>query len=413
MAHKIYIKDQDKKWQEVKKAWFKKDTNWRKIKKGWVKKGGEWRLFFAKAALPPGIIIPYSGASGTLPPGWVEYEEPYDSLIIGADTNHPVGTMGGDFRIEVTAELPTTGTHTGNVAQYPIWYEDDGDCRQCMYYGGTVESGAHSHVGQTTNILVKPRNVGYRLIKSTENITYVPKQGCVFSVNNLSSTDFMQKTHQSNSIYFSADSNPGTLSGRNVQNWSFTTNTAGGHHHYTKKRTVFDNGDDGYFAGEAGSHYHTGTLTVDTGEKYKYIKLALWEAIKDEVELFPGVIAMWEGLTPPEGWVLCDGNNNTPDLRNRFIIITDDLSTLAQTGGNNKLTIQTTTNTISHSHPNQNSDDGRHQCISYSDAYHCDGSYTLEMYHPNEVSHSHTSSVSTKSHLPKYYALTFIMLKDA
>lgn len=35
----------------------------------------------------------------------------------------------------------------------------------------------------------------------------------------------------------------------------------------------------------------------------------------------PGMIMMWYGDTSeiPQGWVLCDGNNGTPDLRNRFI----------------------------------------------------------------------------------------------
>ena len=33
-----------------------------------------------------------------------------------------------------------------------------------------------------------------------------------------------------------------------------------------------------------------------------------------------GVIAMWSGNDIPDGWVLCDGTNNTPDLRGRFIL---------------------------------------------------------------------------------------------
>jgi hypothetical protein len=35
-----------------------------------------------------------------------------------------------------------------------------------------------------------------------------------------------------------------------------------------------------------------------------------------------GVIAMWSGLTTniPSGWALCDGNNGTPDLRDRFVV---------------------------------------------------------------------------------------------
>jgi hypothetical protein len=35
-----------------------------------------------------------------------------------------------------------------------------------------------------------------------------------------------------------------------------------------------------------------------------------------------GCILMWSGsiVTIPAGWVLCDGNNGTPDLRNRFVV---------------------------------------------------------------------------------------------
>lgn len=33
-----------------------------------------------------------------------------------------------------------------------------------------------------------------------------------------------------------------------------------------------------------------------------------------------GGIIMWSGQTPPTGWALCDGGNNTPDLRGRFIV---------------------------------------------------------------------------------------------
>src|SRR5207237_1315846 len=35
-----------------------------------------------------------------------------------------------------------------------------------------------------------------------------------------------------------------------------------------------------------------------------------------------GIIVLWSGLASaiPSGWVLCDGTNGTPDLRDRFII---------------------------------------------------------------------------------------------
>ena len=39
-----------------------------------------------------------------------------------------------------------------------------------------------------------------------------------------------------------------------------------------------------------------------------------------------GFIALWYGATNaiPSGWVLCDGNNGTPDLRNKFVVGASD-----------------------------------------------------------------------------------------
>jgi len=44
---------------------------------------------------------------------------------------------------------------------------------------------------------------------------------------------------------------------------------------------------------------------------------------------------MWKGTvgTIPSGWVLCDGNNGTPDLRSRFIVGAGGSYTPGDTGG--------------------------------------------------------------------------------
>lgn len=54
-------------------------------------------------------------------------------------------------------------------------------------------------------------------------------------------------------------------------------------------------------------------------------KLPTEKAVKTYVDnrLPPGVIVMWSGDVDkvPEGWALCNGNNNTPDLQDRFIAV--------------------------------------------------------------------------------------------
>lgn len=48
-----------------------------------------------------------------------------------------------------------------------------------------------------------------------------------------------------------------------------------------------------------------------------------------------GLISMWSGIASsiPAGWVLCDGLNNTPDLRDRFIVGAGLSYTVAAQGG--------------------------------------------------------------------------------
>ena len=64
-----------------------------------------------------------------------------------------------------------------------------------------------------------------------------------------------------------------------------------------------------------------------------------------------GIIAMWSGASNaiPTGWALCDGNNNTPDLRNRFIVGAGSSYSVGNTGGSD--TVSLNTNQIpAHSH---------------------------------------------------------------
>lgn len=48
-----------------------------------------------------------------------------------------------------------------------------------------------------------------------------------------------------------------------------------------------------------------------------------------------GMIQLWSGSVAsiPPGWVLCNGSNGTPDLRNRFLCGAGDSYTPGDTGG--------------------------------------------------------------------------------
>ena len=114
-----------------------------------------------------------------------------------------------------------------------------------------------------------------------------------------------------------------------------------------------------------------------------------------------GVIAIWSGATNaiPTGWVICDGNNSTPDLRDRFVVGAGNTYSVANTGGATSTTTQVSVNgntgwasqvPNASSNPNaspepQNSRD-RHQ-------HGWGGTFT-------------TSSFGI---LPPYYALAYIM----
>jgi microcystin-dependent protein len=60
-----------------------------------------------------------------------------------------------------------------------------------------------------------------------------------------------------------------------------------------------------------------------------------------------GCIILWSGASGsiPSGYYLCDGNNGTPDLRNRFIVGAGDAYSVNQTGGSADAIVVTHTHT--------------------------------------------------------------------
>ena len=133
-----------------------------------------------------------------------------------------------------------------------------------------------------------------------------------------------------------------------------------------------------------------------------------------------GMIMLWSGssATIPTGWLLCDGTNSTPDLRNRFVVGATSTYAVGATGGSADAIV------VSHTHTATVTDSGHtHSTGTTGTGYLTDVSGGGGRTHPSgnggsttgssvtgiSVSNSTTGSSGTNANLPPYYALCYIM----
>ena len=120
-----------------------------------------------------------------------------------------------------------------------------------------------------------------------------------------------------------------------------------------------------------------------------------------------GSIIMWNGAVNeiPTGWALCNGQNGTPDLRNRFVVGAGSSYTVGATGGEATHTL-TVAEMPSHTHSYKFKGADLAGAFKKSNFFYCQ---------KNPYDLSNTANTDSKgggqphNNLPPYYALCFIM----
>ncbi len=130
-----------------------------------------------------------------------------------------------------------------------------------------------------------------------------------------------------------------------------------------------------------------------------------------------GGIFLWSGSigSIPAGYVLCNGNNGTPDLRNRFIVGAGSTYAVDATGGSADSVLPT------HTHAATVTDPGHSHGISDAAALPSSSSGTFFRALQDDaiqstikttgitVSNANAGVSGTNGNLPPYYALCYIM----
>jgi microcystin-dependent protein len=177
-------------------------------------------------------------------------------------------------------------------------------------------------------------------------------------------------------------------------------------------------------------------IWLQTGFSYKFvIKDADGVTIQTLDNLYPilqnssgsgavipsGLIAMWSGSVGsiPSGWLLCNGNYGTPDLRSNFVIGAGSTYSVGQTGGTADAVV------VSHTHAATVSDPGHfHNPESPATFFYTNnagsnyqgggsgfgGTFATDVKTTGiSVSNASAGVSGTNANIPPYYALAYIM----
>ena len=203
----------------------------------------------------------------------------------------------------------------------------------------------------------------------------------------------------------------------------------------TYSQSVVDSGDDVKLRLTNSSNVND-DITVTAGSNITLTQNNASQFTISGVDAFPsGGIIMWSGAANaiPSGWVLCNGQNSTPDLRGKFVVgysDTDNDFDVNDTGGSKDAVVVSHTHDLNHNHTysSSTSSDGGHSHTWLRQDVSIDNGYRPWPASNNDVKstnvqtstdgdHGHNISGNTGNrggggsheNRPPFYALCYIM----
>lgn len=125
-----------------------------------------------------------------------------------------------------------------------------------------------------------------------------------------------------------------------------------------------------------------------------------------------GMIMIWSGSigSIPSGWVLCNGTNGTPDLRDRFVVAAGSTYAVGATGGSADSIVVSHTHTITDpGHLHNTTSTGSGTLINTGATGLTSASTSTTASATTGITNQTTGVSGTNANLPPYYALAYIM----
>jgi len=298
---------------------------------------GEKKITSTDLPVKAGMIFPYNQTSDDIPAGWSKYADVKDRCIVGHGTNHSAATIGGTKLVEFNCV--SDGGHAGAASTVFAQAVSSGS-EPTWYSGSGSDPADHSH---DLTVQFEPAWQNLCFIQANCDLAQLPANAVVLTDSNVAPTGLSPVFTAEKILRGATDS----LAAGGGGSYSDETQSAiGDHPHGTRGGERTEGTESAVKFEDAGAHAnHVMTLTIT--DKLQKVYLRAWTKTS-AFDLVSGMIGFCDVLSVPDDHVCCDGDNDTPDTQDRYIVLSADADNAND--GSQELGMSGTLSNLTHEH---------------------------------------------------------------